>query len=171
METKAIFCLVKIYNLPPEYDNGPLEFSQELKQGFRFIYLHTPDTLDQDFNMNDYIDSKLLPDWFVLPQKYVELLMGDFHSGDFDFGPSWQLLYGPYINRRYLGLKERFPSLNLYPFARRIDDDDIVCFNFSEHFTPPKIIVIHDFCALEWAIRGFFENFDAWLESAKNEMK
>lgn len=120
--------------------------------------------------MNSEFKSKNLPDWFQLPEQYIKLLeSGNFRDGDFDFGPSWQLLYGQFIASRFEGVKKRFPSLNLYPFARRMDDDDIACFDLDEPSSPPKVVIIHDFASPGWEQRGTFENYEAWREAAESE--
>ena len=125
--------------------------------------------LDRGINMELY-NSSNLPNWFELPSKLIDILSdGDFFSGDYDFGPSWQLLRVETVDLWSEGLKKRYPKRSLYPFARRVCDDDVACFDLADKSTLPKVIIIHDWASEGWEYRGTFNNFDAWLELAKEE--
>jgi len=112
--------------------------------------------------MYELLNQDLLPEWFEYPEKLSELLNND----EIDFGP-WQLLHGKWLNVRFAGLKQRYPNLELIPFARRLDDDDVACFDISEKRSVPKVRIIHDFASSGWEERGSFENFDMWLQVVK----
>jgi len=114
--------------------------------------------------MLSLLKSELLPDWFQYPANLVGLL----EKEDIDFGP-WQLLHGEWLGVRHTGLKERFPNLDLVPFARRLDDDVVVCFDVSEESISPKVKIIHDFASPGWEDRGELNDFDTWLNAAKEE--
>jgi hypothetical protein len=111
--------------------------------------------------MHDLLERQCLPEWFEYPQKLVELM----ESGEIDFGP-WQLLHGKWLSVRHEGLKQRYPNLNLVPFARRLDDDDVACFDISEKSFSLKVKIIHDFASSGWEEREEFETFDLWLQEA-----
>lgn len=121
--------------------------------------------------MNENILSDELPQWFFLPASYLKILEeGDFENGDYDFGPSWQLLRTDKIEARAEGLKKRYPKRKLYPFARRVCQDDVACFDLSNQSTTSKVVIIHDWATIGWEHRGIFDNFEVWLEAAKNEV-
>jgi hypothetical protein len=116
--------------------------------------------------MYELLVAELLPGWFEYPQNLLDLIEGD----EIDFGP-WQLLHGKWLNVRHSGLKERYPNLDLVPFARRLDDDDVACFDVSEKCSSPKVKIIHDFASSGWEEREEFENFSAWLQEARELAK
>lgn len=112
--------------------------------------------------MYELLDNKKLPDWFEYPEEFLHLLK----ESKIDFGP-WQLLHGKWLNIRHDGLKERYPHLNLIPFARRLDNDDVACFDTSENIgSSLKIKIIHDFASSGWEEREVFEEFNSWLKEA-----
>ena len=110
------------------------------------------------------LDADSLPDWF----QYPVALTGLLENEDIDFGP-WQLLHGEWLGVRHAGLKKRFPNLELVPFARRLDNDDIACFDVSTEAESRKVKIIHDFASPGWEDRGGFNDFKAWLDAAKEE--
>jgi hypothetical protein len=103
-----------------------------------------------------------LPSWFIYPQHLLDLLA----KGDIDYGP-WQLLHGALLELRDTGLKRNFPAQRLVPFARRLDSDDVACFDASAESAGPAVKIIHDFCSPGWEDRGGFHDFNAWLVSAQ----
>lgn len=113
--------------------------------------------------MLNLLKTDLLPVWFQYPVNLVSLL----DKENIDFGP-WQLLHGEWLEVRHTGLKQRYPDLELVPFARRLDDD-VACFNVSEESAFPKIKIIHDFSSAGWEGRGEFNNFGEWLNAVKEE--
>jgi hypothetical protein len=70
---------------------------------------------------------------------------------------------------RYAGLKERYRQRQLVPFARRVDCDDVACFETTAGVKPLAVQVIHDFAAPGWEQRKVFDNFDTWLAAAESE--
>jgi hypothetical protein len=122
--------------------------------------------------MSDYLLNDELPGWFEIPKSYSNIIKeGCLENEDYDFGPSWQLLFGQWQEVRFNGLKKRYPERSLYPFARRVDDDDVACFDLADESNPPRVVIIHDFAGPGWEYRGSFDNFEAWLEAAKNEVE
>lgn len=116
--------------------------------------------------MYELLKNEFLPDWF----KYPENLLGLVNNGEIDIGP-WQLLHGKWLNVRNIGLKQRYPDLKLIPFARRLDNDDVACFDIGEKSCFPKVKIIHDFASPGWEDRGEFDTFDAWLDDAMEEAR
>ncbi len=103
------------------------------------------------------------PEWFSYPNDFLEFT----RTGAIDIGP-WQLLQGAWLRVRCEGLKKRFPGRNLIPFARRIDNDDVACWDQKQ---PQYICVVHDFCAPGWERREEFPSFHAWLLAAQEAAK
>lgn len=125
--------------------------------------------LVRGINMQLY-SSNSFPDWFEVPNRLIKILTeGDFYQGDYDFGPSWQLLRVEHVELWCEGLKKRYPKRKLYPFARRVGDDDVACFDLDKESFPPKVVIIHDFAGPGWEYRGSFNSFEDWLEAAKKE--
>ena len=69
---------------------------------------------------------------------------------------------------RYNGLKERFPSVDLVPFARREDRDDIVC--WEKGHGSEKVFLIHDYSSEGWEKRKQFSDFWDWFKQAVDDM-
>ncbi|QCV89268.1 hypothetical protein FEZ32_03670 [Acidipropionibacterium jensenii] len=65
-------------------------------------------------------------------------------------------------------LRERFPNRRLVPFARRIDSDDIACWDISK--SDKKIFVIHDYASPGWEQRDEFSEFNDWLRKAVEDL-
>jgi hypothetical protein len=111
--------------------------------------------------MLDLLNAKELPTWFSYPEDFLELV----RRGVVDIGP-WQLLEGSWLRVRHDGLKKRFPARSLVPFARRVDCDDVACWDESR---PQKVCVVHDFAAPGWEGREEYESFQAWYTAAQEE--
>ncbi|AQY51493.1 hypothetical protein PWEIH_07881 [Listeria weihenstephanensis FSL R9-0317] len=104
------------------------------------------------------IDSNI----YVYPesfQKIVELNMVNFDL--------WYLFDAERATRRYYDLKRRYPKRDLIPFAKRDDNDDIVCFEIGKG---NKIQLIHDYSSEGYEQRGEYEDFWTWVRDAVNEM-
>ncbi len=110
------------------------------------------------------LEKKDLPEWFNYPFSLLKLIKNDC----IDFGP-WQLLDGELLQIRHSGLIKRYPYRKLIPFARRVDSDDMACFDVAEPSDDPKVIIIHDFASPGWEGREEYDNFDSWLEAAKKD--
>lgn len=111
----------------------------------------------------ELLRSNELPAWFTYPPEFLELLQ----TGVTDIGP-WQILQGDWLRVRLSGIKKRFPDRELIPFARRLDDDDIACWDRRQ---PLSVYVVHDFCAPGWEDRGEYESFQAWYMTAQEDAK
>jgi len=86
-------------------------------------------------------------------------------AGEFDLGP-WQLLLGKWLKVRQEGLAKRFPDRGLVPFARRLDDDDVACWDREK---PGKVCIVHDFAAPGWEVRDEYPSFASWHEAARQD--
>jgi hypothetical protein len=112
------------------------------------------------------LKDNLLPQWFEYPKELIALLSNE----GIDIGP-WQILHGEWLEVRYKGVKERYPERSLIPFARRLDDDDIACFDVSSPSVERGVQIIHDFASAGWEERETYLGFNEWLEAAKEEAK
>lgn len=66
------------------------------------------------------------------------------------------------------GLGERFPKRRLVPFARRIDSDDIACWDIAQ--SDKKVFVIHDYASPGWEQREEFPEFNDWFRKAIEDL-
>lgn len=110
-----------------------------------------------------FLENKIIPNGFKYSDSYVKYVGNDFP----DFDP-WDF-YGDDLRFAFDGLKDRYPSRIVVPFARRNDNDDIACFDASVPSDDPIVVIIHDFASPGWEDRGELENFDAWVKLAKLE--
>ena len=99
---------------------------------------------------------------FEYPKEFLKIV----HLGlvNFDF---WYLMDYEQTEWRIKGLKERYPDRKLVPFARRGDNDDIVCFDIDRGGRVQKI---HDFASAGWEQRKDYESFWDWFREAIDEM-
>jgi hypothetical protein len=114
--------------------------------------------------MADLLTSAELPQGFVYPNNLVRAI--DLGLKDFDL---WWIFEGDLLRGRLSGLKKRYPTRRLVPFAKRQDNDDIACFDLDNG----KISVIHDFASPGWEQRGegrIFDTFEDWLRQAIEDM-
>jgi hypothetical protein len=103
-----------------------------------------------------------LPDWLEYPPEYIWLVEHDVVKW-----PPWYLLNEQLAQLRWDGLQNRFPSRRLFPFAARLDNDDIACW---ENGKSGKVIVIHDFASEPFADRREYACFWDWFRVAIADM-
>ncbi len=108
-----------------------------------------------------FLSEKVKPTGFKYPKAYVDFVVSDFPNLE-----PWHFFYSK-LDYRFLGLKERYPSKELVPFARRQDNDDIACFDAKTN--DGRVLIIHDFASPGWEERLSLDNFEAWLDLAKAE--
>jgi hypothetical protein len=111
----------------------------------------------------DLLSAEEIPSWFAYPTDFLSVVQ----SGLRDIG-AWQVLDGKWLRIRHEGLKKRFPDRDLVPFARRLDCDDVACWDSK---SSPSVEVVHDFSAPGWEERDSFPSFQAWLLAAQEEAK
>lgn len=85
----------------------------------------------------ELMNEKDMPSWFHYPQHFLRTV----ETGLAHLRP-WRILEGQYSVSRRAGLKERFPTRDLVPFALRTDCDDVACW---ERGDLDRVVVIHDF--------------------------
>ncbi|MET3806850.1 hypothetical protein ABIB25_003870 [Nakamurella sp. UYEF19] len=110
--------------------------------------------------MVDLLPSSDLPPEFSYPVAFLRLI----DNGILDFEP-WQLLFGEILVEMRIGLGERYPTRQLVPFARRINNDDVACWDLDTG----DIAIVHDWASPGWEQRARFPDFKAWLRAAFDE--
>lgn len=102
------------------------------------------------------------PEGFEYPTEFLRFL--ELRVSDLD---PWRLLEGDLLRGRHAGLREKYPSARLVPFASRYDRDDVACFDASRLEVP--VVVIHEGASPGWERRAEFESFRAWLHAAVDD--
>jgi hypothetical protein len=98
--------------------------------------------------------------------RYPAAFLRFVRHGLTDLEP-WYILEGEPLRVRTRGLRERYPSRVLLPFARRSDCDDGACWDARE---PVRVQLIHDFAAPGWEQRETLPDFYAWIRRAVEDM-
>ena len=104
-----------------------------------------------------------LPNWFSYPKEYQRIQTLNL----IDLEP-WFILNGDFLINKRKGLQARFPSLDLVPFARRQDNDDVACWEKSGGNL--KVFIVHDYSDCGWDNRKIFESFWDWFKKALDDM-
>ncbi|MFC9772569.1 MULTISPECIES: hypothetical protein [unclassified Pseudarthrobacter] len=78
----------------------------------------------------------------------------------------WWILTGDHLRALRAGLRKRYVTRHLVLFAKRQDNDDCVCFDLDTG----KIALVHDWASPGWEARGEFDDFNAWLHSAIDDL-
>ncbi|MBN3194673.1 hypothetical protein [Pectobacterium versatile] len=99
-----------------------------------------------------------LPEWFSYPSEFTRVV----EQGLLDFDP-WIILTEERLRTRFNGIKNRYPSRDLIPFARREDNDDIACWEKGKN---GKVIIIHDFSSDGYENVREFNHFWDWFRDA-----
>jgi hypothetical protein len=80
----------------------------------------------------------------------------------------WSVLQGEELFRRMEGLKSRYPQRLLVPFARRVDRDDVACFDVDA--APGRISVIEDFGEPGFEQFETYDQFADWFRAAIDDL-
>jgi hypothetical protein len=106
-----------------------------------------------------FLDASLLPSGFSYPKDYVVYANA---GGVSKMGP-WEFLWSKEPESIFAGLGSRYPDRCLVPFARRVDSDDLACFDHSDVTQLLTVSMVHDFASAGWEQRERFESFTEWL--------
>lgn len=112
--------------------------------------------------MHQLLTAAELPEGFGYPAQFVRIV----ELGLTELEP-WHLMEGRELRERLNGLAERYPDRRLVPFARRVDDDDVACWEIDN---PGRVVIVHDFASPGWERQGEFENFYGWLRQAVEDL-
>jgi hypothetical protein len=104
-----------------------------------------------------------VPPTFWYPSSFIRVV----ELGLLDLEP-WQVLVGPQLLERRRGLTQRFPKRDLVPFARRLDNDDVACWEPS--VSAEGVVVVHDYASPGWEDRAGYRDFHAWLRQAVEDL-
>jgi len=102
------------------------------------------------------------PQWFQYPSSYLRAV----NQNLVDLTP-WYLMDAGKVLERMAGLKRRYPDRDLFPFARRDDNDDVACFERNGN---ESVVLIHDFASPGFEQRHVFPTFWEWFKYAVDEM-
>jgi hypothetical protein len=111
--------------------------------------------------MAELLSIEDLPDGFFYPREFIRVV----ELGLVNLEP-WRLLQGASLRDRHAGLQRRFPSRQLVPFARRLDNDDVACWQARSG----EVVVIHDFSKPGYEQRATFVDFYGWLRQAIEDL-
>lgn len=78
----------------------------------------------------------------------------------------WHLLEAERARIDVRGLAERYPSRELFPFARRQDNDDVACWAKG---MGERVFIIHDFASPGFEDEGGFDDVWSWFRQAIEE--
>jgi hypothetical protein len=128
------------------------------------------DTASSDFQVEQTEVPKVLllgkedlPEGFVYPPEFLFLV-----DSRMVFFPPWQLLFDRWTKVSYDGLRERYPTRVLVPFARRFNTDDVACW---ENGNNREVVVVHDHASKGWEDRGErYPDFWSWYRATVEEM-
>lgn len=112
--------------------------------------------------MASLLTSADLPDGFEYPSQFIRVV----ELGLIDLEP-WRVVEGDELASLLDGLGRRYPARTLVPFARRIDDDDVACWDIDR---AGRVSIIHDFASPGWEERAEFDDFYAWLRHAVEDL-
>lgn len=104
------------------------------------------------------LDHSSLPAGFDYPREFLRIVA----LGITDHEP-WVVLQGNDLSERHRGLKHRYPGRTLMPFARRIDNDDVACWDLDRG---GDVVVVHDFASPGWEQVAHLGGVYDWLRSA-----
>ena len=107
--------------------------------------------------MADLLPLTELPEGFDYPREFVRVV----ELGLTNLEP-WWILQGDQLRDRFLGLRKRYETRSLVPFATRQDNDDVACWDLDRG----TVVVVHDFASPGYEQRGELPNFYAWFRQA-----
>ena len=111
--------------------------------------------------MADLLLASELPVGFAYPDEFLRVV----ELGLTNLEP-WSIMEGAQLRNRYHGIRDRYPSRMILPFARREDNDDVACWDV----TSGGVAIIHDFASPGMERREVFSSFNAWLRQAIEDL-
>jgi hypothetical protein len=111
--------------------------------------------------MADLLSISDLPAGFEYPSEFVRVV----ELGVTNLEP-WWVIEGDVLRDRLGGLRKRYETRVLVPFARRQDNDHVVCCDVDRGL----VVTIHDFAAPGWEQREEFSDLYAWLRRAVEDL-
>lgn len=110
---------------------------------------------------------EVCPTGFELPEAFTRLLHDESLT---DIYP-WRWLFPYRGDMRWWAqtIKEQYPSRTLVPFAKHDLTDDVFCFDGADTTGNPRVYIVHTFAAAGWEDRGYWDDFDLFMEVAAEE--
>lgn len=101
------------------------------------------------------------PSWVEYPQSFRRLV----EQRLVHITP-WHILDAEKALERFKGLRTRYPSRTLFPFAFRQDNDDMACWAQG---MGERVFIIHDFASAGFEDEGGFDDVWSWFRAAIEE--
>lgn len=111
--------------------------------------------------MVDLLGPADLPSGFSYPREFLRVVA----LGVIDLEP-WRVLDGDRLATRAAGLRNRYRERILVPFAERIDNDDVACWDIDRD----RVAIVHDFAGPGWEHVAEFADFYDWLRQAVDDL-
>ena len=111
----------------------------------------------QESDTIQLIKRENLPHWFDYPAEFLKLIEQNL----IDFDP-WIILNGDLLKEKFMGLNQRYSERDLLPFARRLDNDDVACWEKGKE----GIVIIHDYASPGYEQRETYTDFKEWTFAA-----
>ena len=108
-----------------------------------------------------FISENLLPDGFTYPSAFSRAVT----LGLTNIEP-WYFLNSEFGEKAITGLRARYESISIVPFARRQDNDDLACWIDGN----TEVVIIHDFASPGTEIRDTYTDFWSWFRCAVEDM-
>ncbi|WP_308492532.1 hypothetical protein [Microbacterium terrisoli] len=108
------------------------------------------------------------PPGFIAPRRFEELL----RQGELpDIDPWWWLIeFDESVRWWSETIKTQYPSRPpLVPFAKHGGTDDVFCFDGADLSGNPRVFIVHTFASPGWENRGYWDDFDVFMEAAEEE--
>lgn len=121
--------------------------------------------------MNDILlpYKNYLPVGFKFSNNFTNYIQSNYKD---EIYPWYFLIeFEKYIDGQFSVFKKLYPTRSLIPFAHWEPSDDMVCFDGDDMSGDPTVFFVHTFASPGWEDRGNVENFDVWLEIAKEQSK
>ena len=108
------------------------------------------------------LEKKDLPDGFNYPKDFLRVVEQKLNN----LTP-WVIIFDDELKVQDLGLKSRYKNRVLVPFAKRVDNDDVACFEINN---TNSVLIIHDYAKEGWEERKRFTSFFGWFRQAVDDM-
>lgn len=99
---------------------------------------------------------------FKYPEEFLKII--ELNLMDYD---RWYIMSEKHVLSKISGLKKRYPNRKLIPFARRVDNNDVACFEIGKEGV---IQIIQDFALSGHEQLGQYTNFWLWFQESINEL-
>ena len=84
-----------------------------------------------------------------------------------NFNPWWILSEKAEVSSNHAAIAKLYRQRKLLPFARRLDIDDVACFDLTGQGTSgPRILVIHEGAHAGNEVQAEYDSFDSWFHQA-----